>query len=130
MYANTSAWQPPSALRTEPRTVRFDLRDRLKTCATISDNAMNSASPDNPNPTDAFFGGPSTFANHKAARQSPIHRQQKYRQVQNEPENQRVHQEQQLSLAELQSAQSPLTRELIGKQHGPTFVTFYLPMSI
>lgn len=118
MYATTSAWQPQNLHRIEPRTVHFDLRDRVKTY-TARDAIATTPSHDHLNPTDAFFGGgPNTFANQKVARPSLARRPQVHRQVQSEPEKPHIQQEQRLTLTDLQSHTSPLARELTGKQCG------------
>lgn len=118
MYATTSPWQPQNLHRIEPRTVHFDLRDRVKTY-TARDAIATTPSHDHLNPTDAFFGGgPNTFANQKVARPSLARRPQVHRQVQSEPEKPHIQQEQRLTLTDLQSHTSPLARELTGKQRG------------
>ncbi|KAJ4396716.1 hypothetical protein N0V93_000937 [Gnomoniopsis smithogilvyi] len=114
MYATTSAFRPPSALRTESRGAHFDHQDRVTTNPAVSNNA-SPPSFVGTSPTDAFFGGPSNFANHKALLKSPSHRQKKYRQAQHEAEKQQAHHCQGLSLTDLQSTQSPLTRELVDR---------------
>lgn len=116
MYAPTSAWQAPKPHHTEPRTVHLDLRDRVKTYA-ARDVTAAPPSHDHLSPTDAFFGGgPNAFANQKVARPALARRPQKHHQVQSEPEKQLIQQEPRLTLTDLQSHQSPLARELIGKQ--------------
>lgn len=118
MYATSTAWQPPHPHRPEPRTVYFDLRDRVKTY-TARDTIATPPAHDHLSPTDVFFGGGSnTFANQKAARPSLARRPQKHRQAQSEPEKPHIQQEQRLTLTDLQSHPSPLARELIGKQRG------------
>lgn len=121
MYATNSAWQPPSApRRTLSRAVCFDLRDRVSPDPNANGNAHSPLH--DVSPTDAFFDGPGTFANHEVARQSLKQRQEKYRQIHSEPEKQQAQQEQRPSLQDLHSTRSALARELIGKSYSSTFV--------
>lgn len=119
MYATTLAWQPQNPHRTKPRTIHFDLRDRVNTYK-ARDAIETPPSHDHLSPTDAFFGGglPNTFAKQEIARPPVARRTQKHRQFQSEPEKPHIEQEQRLSLTALQSHPSPLARELIGKQRG------------
>lgn len=113
---NSPAWHQPNNPRTEPRSARFDLRDRIKQYAP-DNTSTSSPCPDDPSlsPTDAFFAGPSPLVAQVTAQKPAAAPPLKHRQVgQREPEKPQSPQEYRPVLAELQASASPIVKELNG----------------
>lgn len=116
MYSSP-AWQDPTAHRTQSRSGRIDIRDRVKAYLVDEDegNSHSAKDPEFISPTDAFFARPVRLPDQRQTRQAPVARVDKHRQPHRDLEKPQKNQREQPSLSDMQATESPLGKELIGR---------------